>query len=156
MAGAKATLDALRQYKKGVFTKCSKGGKIGHSVAVVGYGKEKGKDYWLIKNSWGTRWGEEGYIRIQRGVGACDIGKSMALVKCELTGGADAKKKEKKGGQSKPKKKKTTVKVCGSKTCEEEADEDDEYDDEEYDDDDVGGADEDTTYPEDAGDEEVN
>ena len=154
MAGAKATLDALRQYKKGVFTKCSKGGKIGHSVAVVGYGKEKGKDYWLIKNSWGTRWGEQGYIRIQRGVGACDIGKSMALVKCELTGGADAKKKEKKGGKSKPKK--TTVKVCGSKTCEEEADEDDEYDDEEYDDDDVGGADEDTTYPEDAGDEEVN
>ena len=155
MAGAKATLDALRQYKKGVFTKCSKGGKIGHSVAVVGYGKEKGKDYWLIKNSWGTRWGEQGYIRIQRGVGACDIGKSMALVKCELTGGADAKKKEQKGGKSKPKK--TTVKVCGSKTCEEEADEDDEYDDEEYDDDDVGGADEDTTYPEDAaGDEEVN
>jgi C1A family cysteine protease len=75
-------LDALRQYKKGVFTKCSTTTKkYGHSVAVVGYGKSGGKEYWLLKNSWGTKWGDKGFLKLERGVGACQIGKEMALVR---------------------------------------------------------------------------
>ncbi|KAI8120046.1 Cathepsin S [Lucilia cuprina] len=53
-------------YKSGVFDDpdCSKIGN--HAVLVVGYGTENGKDYWLIKNSWSSYWGDNGYIKMAR------------------------------------------------------------------------------------------
>ncbi|KAL4367366.1 hypothetical protein GQ457_05G016160 [Hibiscus cannabinus] len=63
-------------YSSGVFTG-SCGYQLNHGVAVVGYGEEEGNKYWVVRNSWGTSWGESGYIRMQRQVsderGLCGI-----------------------------------------------------------------------------------
>lgn len=52
---------------------------LDHGVTVVGYGTTpRGTDYWLIKNSWGSGWGERGYIRLQRGVNACGVANAAS------------------------------------------------------------------------------
>jgi len=56
-------------YRSGVFDGCSFDANIGlnHAVQLVGYGTDPAEgDYWIVRNSWGSSWGEGGYIRLQR------------------------------------------------------------------------------------------
>lgn len=57
-------------YKAGIFTgQC--GTELNLGATVVGYGTSNdGVNFWIVKNSWGTEWGEEGYIRMQKDVDA--------------------------------------------------------------------------------------
>jgi len=63
--------------------------KTNHAVLIVGYGENdhEGK-YWIVKNSWGPAWGENGYFRIRRGVDTCAV-ESMAVAAYPEVGGAD-------------------------------------------------------------------
>ena len=53
-------------YKSGIFTG-SCGTNLDHGVLLVGYGTFEDDDYYLVKNSWGTTWGADGYIYLGRG-----------------------------------------------------------------------------------------
>lgn len=51
-----------------------------HAVSVVGYGSEDGKPYWIVRNSIGTSWGEDGYIRMLRNINICNIQGTIAVI----------------------------------------------------------------------------
>lgn len=66
-------------YNSGVFNGCSRDATVNHAVVMVGYGHDPtagtgGRDYWLVRNSWGRSWGEDGFIRIERH--SSDIGEA--------------------------------------------------------------------------------
>ena len=56
----------LQFYSEGIVDQCCT--QLDHGVLAVGYGEEAGVPYWIVKNSWGQAWGEEGYFRLQRNI----------------------------------------------------------------------------------------
>lgn len=86
--------DCFKNYKCGILTNeecnCNRGHGAGnHAVTIVGFGKEvvaerKCERYWIIKNSWGTAWGEDGFIRVcaddeDTDFGTCNLRKQAII-----------------------------------------------------------------------------
>ncbi|XP_029009581.1 pro-cathepsin H [Betta splendens] len=63
-------------YHEGVYTstQChSTTDMVNHAVLAVGYGQANGIPYWIVKNSWGSSWGMDGYFLIERGKNMCGL-----------------------------------------------------------------------------------
>lgn len=82
---------AFQFYKGGVLTddSCGRRAELDHGVLNVGYGTdpETQEPYWVVKNSWGENWGENGYIRMSRNseneFGMCGILKMASYPEVE-------------------------------------------------------------------------
>jgi len=75
------------KYKSGVWDKeCEpKASFMDHCVQLVGYNKSGNEPYWKVRNSWGTDWGESGFIRLPYGKNACCIGCEVAIIDARMT-----------------------------------------------------------------------
>ena len=82
-AAVAASSSTFQLYRGGIMSSTGCGTALNHAVNLVGYGTENGTPYWIVRNSWGTNWGEKGYFRVLRsstnGAGICGILKMSSL-----------------------------------------------------------------------------
>ena len=71
-----ANISSFQLYKRGIYQDTECGNQLDHGVLIVGYGRDKlyDLDYWIVKNSWGVDWGDNGYINILRNYKDSDSG----------------------------------------------------------------------------------
>jgi cathepsin L len=65
----------FQHYTSGVMDSTACGTSLDHAITAVGYGTENGEEYYIVRNSWGASWGDQGYIKIAAvpGIGICGI-----------------------------------------------------------------------------------
>jgi len=75
-----ANTSYFQSYTGGIMTSAACGTNIDHAVVIVGYGTSGSTPYWLVRNSWGTSWGESGYFQVEQttGKGICGINQYVA------------------------------------------------------------------------------
>ena len=69
---------AFKYYSSGVLNDPACGSNVDHAILIVGYGRDSktNQEFWLVRNSWDTTWGEKGYVRLAitgDGPGMCGI-----------------------------------------------------------------------------------
>jgi C1A family cysteine protease len=73
----------FQSYTSGVITSSSCGTQLDHAVAAVGYNSSANPPYYIVRNSWGSGWGESGYVNIEMtasGLGVCGINQNVWTV----------------------------------------------------------------------------
>lgn len=70
--------DFIKWDGKGIYEWDKKSESLGgHAIVLMGWGEEKGKPYWIVRNSWGYDWGDDGYFKILRGSNHCEIEENV-------------------------------------------------------------------------------
>jgi len=83
IAVAMMVVNSFYSYKSGVYIGFNCRTSVNHAVVIVGYGTSGGIPYWIMRNSWGTDWGDAGYMLVARGVNMCNIELYAAKVKAK-------------------------------------------------------------------------
>jgi len=78
--------NGIQSYRSGVFDDTACTTTLNHAVIAVGYGNDGSKDYWIIRNSWGKSWGEQGYFRLAKGVNRCGVANQAVFPTTSGTG----------------------------------------------------------------------
>jgi cysteine peptidase B len=74
--------ESWQTYNGGIMTDCTQG-QLDHAVLIVGFDTTHSPPYWVVKNSWGTSWGENGYIRLQYGTNQCSLNQAPSTSKVD-------------------------------------------------------------------------
>eukprot|EP00727_Mastigamoeba_balamuthi_P012149 m51a1_g7557 putative cysteine peptidase precursor (313) ;mRNA; r:111796-112734 len=75
-----ADSSVFQNYNSGILDSTRCGTSLNHGVTLVGFGTENGTPYWTVRNSWGSSWGESGYIRMARGRNMCGINGMLSTI----------------------------------------------------------------------------
>jgi len=70
---------AFQGYTSGILNSAACGTNLDHAITAVGYGNKDGQNYYIVRNSWGPTWGDQGYIMIaavEGTAGICGIQQS--------------------------------------------------------------------------------
>jgi hypothetical protein len=63
-------------YMDGIYqaaSTCASSSSVSQGLLIIGFGRDNGIDYWIVQNSWGASWGQNGFAKIKKGLNTCGI-----------------------------------------------------------------------------------